>query len=64
MDYYETRSYPGWHRHMTLVFLAMRFQKLTFEKALIIIDYYTRRNHIAYQSPRKRKLAMLKKFAL
>ncbi len=25
MDHYETRSYPGWHRHMTLVFLTMHF---------------------------------------
>jgi len=25
MDHYETRSYPGWHRHMTLVFLIMHF---------------------------------------
>ena len=23
MDHYEVRSYPGWHRHMALVFLAM-----------------------------------------
>ena len=25
MDHYETRSYPGWHRHMTLVILIMHF---------------------------------------
>ncbi len=25
MDCYEIRSYPGWHRHMTLVFLAQLF---------------------------------------
>jgi len=25
MDHYEVRSYPGWHRHMTLVFLVMHF---------------------------------------
>ncbi|RJX24617.1 MAG: IS701 family transposase [Dethiobacter sp.] len=25
MDHYEVRSYPGWHRHMTLVFLIMHF---------------------------------------
>jgi len=25
MDHYETRSYPGWHRHMTLIFLIMHF---------------------------------------
>jgi len=25
MDHYEVRSYPGWHRHMTLVILLMHF---------------------------------------
>jgi SRSO17 transposase/GNAT superfamily N-acetyltransferase len=25
MDHYEIRSYPGWHRHMCLVFLVMHF---------------------------------------
>ncbi|MBS4020838.1 MAG: hypothetical protein KGZ79_00245 [Dethiobacter sp.] len=25
MDHYETRSYPGWYRHMTLVILIMHF---------------------------------------
>ncbi len=25
MDHYEVRSYPGWHRHMTLVILIMHF---------------------------------------
>lgn len=25
MDHYEVRTYPGWHRHMTLVILLMHF---------------------------------------
>ena len=25
MDYYEHRSWPAWHRHMTYVFLALHF---------------------------------------
>lgn len=35
MDAYETRSWPGWHRHITYVFLAMLFLlevRFTFKK--------------------------------
>lgn len=35
MDYYEHRSWPAWHRHMTFVFLALHFllrMRLHFKK--------------------------------
>ena len=35
MDYYEHRSWPAWHRHMTYVFLALHFLlrlRLNFKK--------------------------------
>lgn len=35
MDYYEHRSWPGWHRHMTYVFLSLHFLlrlRLKFKK--------------------------------
>ena len=37
MDYYEHRSWPAWHRHMTYVFLALHFLlrlRLIFKKKL------------------------------
>jgi SRSO17 transposase len=38
MDYYEHRSWPAWHRHMTYVFLSLHFLlrlRLKFKKKLL-----------------------------
>jgi SRSO17 transposase len=39
MDYYEHRSWPAWHRHMTYVFLALHFLlrlRLLFKKNSVV----------------------------
>jgi len=91
MDHYEHRSWPGWHRHMTYVILALLFlltlrlklkkkiptltlpQALrlittTFvrrthdpEKAAEILEYYSKRNHAAFESHRKRRMQELER---
>jgi SRSO17 transposase len=40
MDYYEHRSWPAWHRHMTFVFLALHFllrMRLHFKKKSAVV---------------------------
>jgi SRSO17 transposase len=65
MAQFETRSWVGWHHHMTLVGLAHLFVTLTRRRlqkeapelklplAIALVDYHVRRNKVAKESHAK-----------
>jgi SRSO17 transposase len=54
MDWYEHRSWPAWHRHMTFVILALHFMlrmRLRFKKNAVADGFLGSQNTIVSTSP-------------